>query len=219
MADQNEYKPPKLHFVNGKGEYVPEYLPTANFKFMDWFRWKYIKVRSYFGKDIYYWHLRHNLDPVDRKTADIEFVHHVVLAHDQNPEDPVERRHFKRAWKLYGHEMKYVLEEIGKDKDTEWENAEIRNGHPYAYAYTKQWFEKFPEVESKLMYHGISMSQYLALLDILRARALKRRDEYCQQHGLDPETGEKLDKKTKKKTRHARKTDRSLAKAKKSKTT
>ena len=187
-----EPKDPKLHFANHKGEYLAEYIPPANYKFMNWFRNKYIRTRNYFGKDIYYWHVRHNLYPNYRKTADIEFIMHVIKDHDQEPTDPIERRHYNRAWALYGHEVKYVTGEIGKDKDTEWENEEILHGHPYAYAYTKQWFEKFPEIESKLLYHGVSVNQYVSLLDLLRERALQRRNDYCEKYGLDPESGKKL---------------------------
>lgn len=216
MADSTPPKEPKLHFANDKGEYVAEYIPDANFKFMNWFRNKYLHTRNYFGKDIYYWHVRHNLYPNYRKTADIEFIMHVIKDHDQDPVDPIEKRHYKRAWDLYGHEVKYVTGEISKDKDTEWENEEIRHGHPYAYAYTKQWFEKFPEIESKLLYHGLSFGQYISLLDLLQGRALQRRDDYCKEHGLNPETGEKLttEDSPKKPRRKAIKHDKSPAEAK-----
>lgn len=192
MNDNKEPKDPKLHFANDKGVYVAEYVPDANFKFMNWLRTKYVHGRVYLGKDLYYWHIRHDFDPVYRKTSDIEFIMHVVTDHDQKPTDPIEKRHYERAWALYGHEIKYIMGEIAKDKGTEWENEEIRLGHPYAYAYTRQWFQKFPEVETKLLYHGVSLSQYISFLELLRERALQRRDDYCEKHGLDTETGEKL---------------------------
>ncbi len=219
MADQTEYKEPKLHFANAKGEYVAEYMPSANFIFMDWFRWKYIGLRVRFDKDVYYWHIRHTIDPFYRKSSDIEFIRHVIKEHDQNPTDPVERRHYKRAWRLYGHEMKFVTEELAKDEGTEWEDGEFTNGHAYAYGYKKQWFNKFPEPEDKLMYHGLSWGQYRGLLELLQTRAEARRKEYCEQHGLDPETGEKLGAKKKRKSRlKTTKPGKSLAKVKKSET-
>lgn len=177
-----------------------EYIPTANYKFMDWFRNKYLKARVHFGKDIYYWHIRHTSDPEYRKISDIDFIRHVVEDHDSNPTDLIEKRHYNRAWSLYGTEMKFVIEELRKDEGTEWEDGEFTDGHPYAYGYKKRWFDKYPIVETKLMYHGISMSQHLDLIDIAERHLLKKRDEYCKKYNLDPETGQKLPIKKAKKT-------------------
>lgn len=201
MADQTEYKEPRLHFPNAKGEYVAEYVPSANFIFMDWFRWKYIELRVRLGKEIYYWHIRHTLDPYYRKISDVEFIRHVIKDHDQEPKDPVEKRHYARAWRLYGHEMKFVVEELAKDEDTEWEDSEFTHGHPYAYGYKNHWFSKFPEPEDKLIFHGLSWGQYRDTLDLLASKAVARRNEYCEKHGLDPETGEKIEGKKHKKAR------------------
>lgn len=192
MANSTPPKEPRLHFANEKGEYIAEYIPEDHYKFADWLRDKHVYLRNYFHKDIYYWHIRHNIPTYSRKTGDIEFLLHVLKDHDREPEDRMERRHYRRAWLLYGLEVEYITSEIAKDEDTTWENDEMRLGHPYAYAYTQQWYEKLPEVETKLLYHGISYDQYASLLDLLVDRAVQRRDDYCSEHGLDPETGEKL---------------------------
>ena len=212
-------KHPKLYLPNEKGEYVPEYIPPAQFKFRNWFRWKYVKLLNYYGKDIYYWHIRHNHYPEYRKTTDIEFLLHVVKDHEYNPTDPTEKKHFDRAWKLYGKELQYVLGELAKDEGKEWENSEFVHGHPYAYGYKKQWFPKFPEMETKLTYHGVKFHELLDLNELSAERAKARMAEYCELHGLDPETGEKLsDKKPKKSRRKATKHDKSPTKESKNET-
>lgn len=142
-------KQPKLYIANDKGQYVAEYMPPANYKFVDWFRYKYLNARVHFGKEIYYWHVRHNLLPHIRKVSDIEFIHHVMKDHDQNPTDPVEKRHYKRAWALYGHETNFVTAELAKDEITGWKDGEFTNGHGYAYGYKMRWYEKFPQVETR----------------------------------------------------------------------
>lgn len=206
VAEELEIKPPKLYFVNDQGEYVPEYIPPILFKHAYWLREKYIAARTYFGKDIYYWHLRHRASPDFRKVLDIEFIQHVALEHNYQPQDPVERRHYNRVWKLYGHEMKLVLQEIGRDKDTKWKDPKFRKGHPYAYAYSDKWFLKFPVVERKLLYHGISLDQLDPLIELLNDRASERIDGYCEKHGLNPDTGEKLATKTIKNNKNRTKT-------------
>ncbi len=195
MADPTPPPPndPKLHFANETGVYIEEYIPTDNFMLGDWLRDRHIAIRDYFGKDIHYWHVRHRLIPRARKTTDIEFLQHVITDHGLEPEDRLEKRYFDRAWGLYGHEYRYILAEISKDSKNDPDDPGPRLGHPYAYAYMDHWFEKSPEIEIKLLYHGVSYSQYFSLLDLLEARGLQRRAAHREKHGLDPETGKKPD--------------------------
>lgn len=219
MSAQIEYKEPRLYFKNVKGIYVPEYIPSSNFKFMNWVRLKYVFLRQRFGKDIYYWHIRHDLSPEYRKTCDIEFIRHVITDHDSNPKDPVERRHYNRAWALYGPELTFVLKELEKDTDEEAEKGVSTPGHVYAYAYKDNWFKKFLAIERKILYHGIDAYDYPVLHDLIREREVKQYQEYCKEHNLDPNTSKPLSTKQQRKSRpKARKSEKSVAKAKKNET-
>lgn len=192
MAKTTPPKTPKLYFANEQGAYSEEYIPGEHFTFADWLRCKHIYFRDYYHKDIYYWHVRHFIPPISRKVMDIAFILHVIQDHDYEPEDGIERRHFKRAWALYGHEISYVLAEIAKDENSEPDSNGFTFGHPYAYAYTKQWYEKFPEMETKLLYHGIGYNQYIELLDIFIERGQQREIDMYKEYGLDPVTGKKM---------------------------
>lgn len=182
---------PRLQFKNESGNIVTEYFPIANSKFGDWLRELNIDIRTAFGKDIYYWHTRHYHDPEFRKLFDLQFVQHVIFDHeDQEPEDPVEKRHYKRAWKLYGHEIKYVLSEIGKDRENMFDDGPTSQGHPYAYAYAKKWLSILAETEQKLKYHGLSFEEHRELAKLSLERATQKRSENNQQSSIDPETPE-----------------------------
>lgn len=160
---------PRLSFADIKGKYRAEYLPPINHKLTDWVRYKYLKLRRQMGKDVYYWHVRQIFEPLIRKRMDISFILHVYSAHNAEPEDPVERRHFKRAWRLYGNEINPVFEGIIKNSKKK-SNKDYQKIHGYIKAYTRLWFESDQSVEFKLLYHGIKLNEFLELLDMLANR-------------------------------------------------
>jgi hypothetical protein len=189
--------PPRLQVPAGNGQFALEYIPEPFSKLSFWYRNKYMLTRDRLGMDIYYWHTRHLYDKSTEalKQADIEFILHVIEEHDQYPTDRVERRNYYRAWKLYGHEIKFVVEEMAKD-DKQDQFGEMTDGHPYAYGYARKWFNPNILAETKLLYHGLNYYQFLSLLDVFVSRHTQLRNDYAKANGLDPETGLKL--KTKK---------------------
>lgn len=183
---------PLLHFINEKGTYVAEYIPPNHTVLMNWLRWKLIILRDHFGKDFYYWDIRHLHHHEFRKTADIEFVLHVIKDHDYKPSDPTEKKHFDKAWKLYGTELQYVLEALAKDEGKELEDSKIVRSHHYAHAYKDKWFPKHTEPETKLTYHGVKFYEMANYFEQSIGQETIRLNAYLVDHGLDPKTGKKL---------------------------
>lgn len=188
MSDQTEQKYTKLYFKNDYGENALEYLPSDNSKFTDWFRYKYVKARGILGLNVYYWHIRHSHTNNDRKKLDLNFINHVVIEHGNEPDDPIENRHFKKAWDLYGSEVNYVIDEFKKCKN--------KNGKyeltPELNSYVEKWHSIYQEPDRKFMYHGMKLVDYMHLLILFDEREKQRILEYCKKNGLDPITGKKL---------------------------
>ena len=191
MANQDIQKEPKLYFPNLKGEYEAEYIPPNYLNITNWFRWKYITLRSKYGKDIYYWNFRYLHYPDFRKTADIEFILHVIKDHDYKPSEKSEKKHFEKAWKLYGTELQYVLEALNKDKSKDMENNEVAHSYHYAHAYKDKWFPKRTEADTKLIYHGVKFYEMANYFEQSIEEETIRLKAYFVEHGLDPDTGKK----------------------------
>lgn len=175
---------PRLQFRDAKDRILVEYVPPESTWIGNILRGLHIRLRTTFGKDIYYWHVRHASDPEYRKITDIQFILHVLFDHDnQYPDDPIERRHFKRAWKLYGNEIEYFIDQLRNDTQGALNVDTVGGVHPYARAYGQQWFSADTEPEQKLMYHGLSIGQYAEVHKILTNRAVVK----LQPQRNDPE--------------------------------
>jgi len=187
LADKKKrepYKRKKLRFTDEQGVEFEEYIPPLYSKFGYWWRWVHVKARKKFNVDIYYWHIRHSYDPKDRKYLDVQFVNHFLFDHYQKPTDPIEKRHYRRAWARYGREINCVAGELSKDRSTRWGDEGPKKGHPDAYRYTKLWFNPPYEAEWKLLFHGVSLNQYGDILILLRERGRQRKTIYREEHKL-----------------------------------
>ena len=183
MKIQAKQKYQKMRFRAYDGMEMEEYIPGEVNKYKSWVLVKYGILRSKLGLNVYYWHIRHNHSPHDRKRLDLDFVQHGVLDHDSNPDDPIEKRHFQKAWKLYGFEVNYALEEFKKLK-----KAEVQKFTPELEAYLERWHTYYKEPDRKLMYHGMKLVDYMTLLMLFDEREKQRRLEYCKENGLEPIT-------------------------------
>lgn len=163
----------RLHFASDQGRKYKEYIPPVNSKFTDWFRTMHYKVRVFYGKDIYYWHIRHCLGPIDRKQQDIEFFYHVLKAHGGKPVEPVEKRHFKRAHRHYGNEFAYVMSQISKEKRNMSKASDTKEADPQVDLYLKRWLNTPLDADYTVTYHGISRTQYSDLMKHIYEREKK----------------------------------------------
>lgn len=188
MKAQEKQKYQKMRLRAYDGIEMVEYIPGEVNKYKSWILVKYGILRSKLGLKVYYWHIRHNHSVDDRKRLDLNFINHVVVDHGNEPDDPIEKRHFNKAWDLYGFEVNYVLDEFKKSKNKDGEYKL----HPEIDDYTKKWYSIYPEPERKFMYHGMKLVDYMHLLMLFDEREKQRSLEYCKENGLDPITGEKL---------------------------
>lgn len=187
MKAEEKQKYQKMHFRAYDGTEMEEYIPGEVNKYKSWVLVKYGILRSKLGLKVYYWHIRHNHSPHDRKRLDLDFVQHVVMDHNSNPDDPIEKRHFKKAWDLYGFEVNYVLDEFKKSKNKDGEYKLP----PEIDVYTKKWYSIYPEPERKFMYHGVKYYEMANYFEQSIEEETIRLKAYFVEHGLDPDTGKK----------------------------
>ena len=181
MSNQTVQKYTKLKFINENGKVGYEYLPTEINKTIDWLMCKYAIARNMLGMNVYYWHIRNSHSINDRKRLDLNFINHVVVEHGNEPEDKLEKKHFKKAWNLYGFEVNYFLDEFKKRKKT--------NGKyeltPELNLYVEQWYSIYQEPDRKLMYHGMKLIDYMNLLMLFAERETQRSIEYYKENVTD----------------------------------
>lgn len=169
MGENNAFKSPKLMFPDESGNYVTEYIPSELTKFEN-------KINSYLldrrikkYKDIYYWHVKHFINPELQKIIDINFILHI--ANDRN--------HFKL---IDGEELCYyndILPKYAKELDPfiKFEgmndlkintSKSLMQKEPYYVAYKKRWIDTFNYgSDFKLLYHGIDAIKALDIVKTL----------------------------------------------------
>lgn len=124
----------RIHFIDNRGRKRSEYVPPANQYHLNWLREKYLYWRIVLDRDIYYWHVRHRIEPKYRKIFDIAFIYHYGAVHGSHSDNWFERRHFWLAWNLYGHEQRFILGELDKVD----QNINVK-AHPDVKKYFRSW--------------------------------------------------------------------------------
>ncbi len=180
LSDKEKRKAMKksgLHFASDQGIRYKEYIPPVNSEFTNWFRTMHYKARVFLGKDIYYWHIRHWFGPIGRKQEDIEFLYHVLKTHGGKPVEPVEKRHFNRAFRHYGNEFAYVMSQVSKEENNKSKVNASLEADPQVDLYLKRWLNMAYDADYTVVYHGISRAQYRDLTKLLYEREKQKEDK------------------------------------------